>query len=97
MLIEYQAKMVKQDLAASTINRRLATLRAWVRYAQKKMQNGLSPDDLIGELSTNTEPRAREIASIALACVCAHPHIFTLRGLRDVAILHLICEAPVLG
>lgn len=57
MLIKYHAKMVKQNLAISTINRRLATMRAWVRFAHNEMLTGLSPDQLIGELVTDAELR----------------------------------------
>jgi site-specific recombinase XerD len=97
MLLQYHAKLVKRNLAVSTINRRLATIRAWVRFAQKEMLTGLSPDQLIGELVNDNESRERSLDSITLSQLCALPDISTQRGLRDIAILQLICEVPLLS
>jgi integrase/recombinase XerC len=97
VMMDYRKQLVRQKLSPSTINRRLATVRAWVRYAQKVMLTRLSPDDLVGELTVDTEQRTRAIDSMTLARVCAQPDVSMIRGLRDAALLHLICEVPLVG
>lgn len=97
MLKEFRTKMLAQKLALSTINRRLATLRAWVRYGQGLRATRLSPDQLMGDMIQTALLRSKQIDSDAIFRLCALPDVSHPRGLRDAAMLQLLCEVPLLS
>jgi integrase/recombinase XerC len=88
--------MQDSQVATTTINRRLATMRALVRFARTVGATQLEPDALIGEVEC--APNAVTVLSRStLAEVCQRPDLQSVKGRRDRAILHLLCEVPLFG
>lgn len=96
MLNEYQGKLLAKKLAPATTNRRLATMRAWVRFAHELGLTRLSSDNLIGEMASTVSSREL-INAEERARLCTLPNTQTPVGKRDAAMLHLLCEVPLLG
>ncbi len=96
LLSEYGALLFNEKRAASTVNRRLASVRALVRFGKTLGITRLDDARLVGEF---------DVASSSLTwldrATCQQlitlPDVTTHSGVRDQALLRLLCEVPLLG
>jgi integrase/recombinase XerC len=91
-LFSYKADLLGRGVAEATINRRLSVLRSLLKYAHGL---GVASCDGRGLIEGEKLPRGREpklLDAQALRRLIAAPARRTVRGLRDMAILRLLCE-----
>jgi integrase/recombinase XerC len=91
-LFEYKADLLARGASEATVNRRLSVLRSLLKFAHGM---GLSTCDGRGLIEGERLPRVRDrelLDARTLKRLLATPGRTTLRGLRDSAILRLLCE-----
>ena len=95
-LQSYKADLREAGLAGATVNRRLATLRSLIRFARERGVTTLQADNLVAKLAP-----ARSDMTVLEAWQCQNlinaPAQNTRGGMRDRALLSLLCEVPLHG
>jgi integrase/recombinase XerC len=96
LLREYAQLLYEENRSVATMNRRLASIRALVRFAKTLGMTRLDEARLIGDLYTESSSPARLDRTTCQELIL-RPDITTLAGARDHALLRLLCEVPLLG
>jgi integrase len=96
VLSQYRELLLKEGLAASTINRRVATMRALVRFGKSLGVTKLSHADFADEVSA-APSSLNWLDRKACNELIALPDGNTLIGVRERALLSLLCEVPLLS
>jgi integrase/recombinase XerC len=94
-LFAYKAELTGRGVAEATLNRRLSVLRSLLRYAHRL---GLAACDGSGLVSGEKLPPSQkkpELCPDLLKRLMSAPGTGCLRGMRDTAILHLLCQNAV--
>ncbi len=91
-LLTYKAAMAGRGASPATVNRRLAVIRSLLRFT---FEMGLSTSDGRGLVSGEPLPPPNappDLPPRLLSRLMARPGGESLRGLRDTALLRLLCE-----
>ena len=89
LVLQYKGELIEKKLAEATVNRRIATIKSLVRYAQKIGKCEWSLEEVQGEKVKSY----RDTSGITIEefrCLLATCNRDTARGKRDYAILHLL-------
>lgn len=102
-LLDYQSQLLEKGLSETTVNRRLASLRALLRFARTQGTTHIESDDMIGTFPSPTINVIELLSEDERLHLCATPlqgNLRIARGvhrLRDAALLSLLCEVPLQG
>lgn len=91
LVLKYKQRLVEKNLKEATINRRLAAIKALVRYAVKIGKCAISLSDIKSEKVTPYRDTTG-ISPDAFKKMLAVPDRDTLKGKRDYAILRLLWD-----
>lgn len=96
LLSEYCELLFSEKRTASTINRRLASVRAMVRFGKTLDVTRLDDACLVGEFDVASSPPTWLDRATCQKLITL-PDVTTHSGIRDQALLRLLCEVPLLG
>lgn len=88
----YKQELIARGMAIATVNRRLAVVRALLAYA---CERGLAATDacsLVRNQRVTAIMPAFKLSAMKLRCLLVLPDHQSVRGLRDAALLRLLCE-----
>lgn len=91
-LNDYKARMMERGYATATVNRRLAAVRSLLKFSHRI---GVSVTDgwgLVDQEKVRPYRDTRGVDTDTLKQLVALPDTRSLKGLRDAAILRLLCE-----
>ena len=88
----YKGHLQSRGLSESTINRRLSAVRSLLRMARRLGSPGGDPSGLVTGEKTKAYRDTRGPAMIEARKLLTSPDTSTVRGLRDRALLLLLCE-----
>lgn len=91
LVLQYKAEMISRGLKEATLNRRLASIKSLVRYAQKVGKCAWSLEEVTGEKIKQYRDTTG-VSTDSFRSMLAIPDRSTLRGKRDYAILRLLWE-----
>lgn len=89
---DYKQSLIARGMAIATVNRRLAVVRALLTYASER---GLAAADacaLVQNQRVTAVMPAFRLSAMKLQCLLVLPDCLSVRGLRDAALLRLLCE-----
>lgn len=91
LVLQYKAEMISRGLKEATLNRRLASIKSLVRYAQKVGKCAWSLEEVTGEKIKQYRDTTG-VSTDSFRSMLAIPDRTTLKGTRDYAILRLLWE-----
>lgn len=96
LLSWYKAALIKMGMSASTVNRRLSTIRGLIRYGRQHGFDHLRPKDLVRDIE-DMPPSLHALSQEDIALLSREVALESPRDLRDDAIIRLLIEVPLLG
>lgn len=91
LVLQYKAELISRGLKEATLNRRLASIKSLVRYAQKVGKCAWSLEEITGEKIKQYRDTTG-VSTDSFKSMLAIPDRTTLKGKRDYAILRLLWE-----
>ena len=91
LVLQYKAELISRGLKEATLNRRLASIKSLVRYAQKVGKCAWSLEEVTGEKIRQYRDTTG-VSTDSFKSMLAIPDRTTLKGKRDYAIIRLLWE-----